>query len=929
MKIEQHLALIRLKMFSRENIFLMKLTFSIYLLFCLQLVAFNSFSQGKVTLNSKKEPIGVVLNQIEKQTSYSFVFNNSDIDISKKIDINVLNEDLDKVMPMLFDTAKINYQIKNGLIILSSKKRKNKNKEQQAKYTLSGTVKDAITGETLLGADVLIKGAEKGSVTNEYGFYSLTLPEGDYIIEVLYLGFATKQINIKLVSNVKLNIDLSPEENSLEEIIVTSNTNTKSQVKNVLTGSVNLKPDDIEKVPAFFGEPDITRVVLTQPGVSSVGEGTAGFNVRGGGIDQNLLLLDEAPLYNSSHLWGLFSVVNTETIKDIKFYKGGIPARFGGRGSSVLDMRQREGNSKSFRGRGGVGLLFSRLTLEGPIKKDKINYLVSGRRTYFDFLLPALQGEDANDNKLYFYDLSTKLTWQIDDNNKLFLSGYFGKDVMKAEYLRGDRFDIETGEYVKQPDGQIDFGWSNATLTLRWNHIFSSKLFMNASAIFSRYNYSLNSINAGGPSQVTQRLNSFKWSSNIDNYILKPDFTYFMDLDTKVRFGLHGTHYRFSPAEIDNQDDNGNNINFMTEKAFVAAPYGEVEKKWEKLSVNLGLRYSFFFNVGAQTVAEYIDGFPKSLNTISKEVNYSNGEIIKSYAGFEPRISLKYNIDDLKAFKFGYNRMYQYIHLISNSTAALPFDVWKLSGKHIKPLEVNQVAFGYAFDTPNKMFNFTIDSYYKDFNNLVEYINNAELFIKENLETQLLPAKGYSYGLELAAYKNKGKLTGNVNYTYSVSRRKTTSEFIHENINNGSYFASNYDKPHLLNAMLAYQITNCWRVETFFTYQAGRPTTLITGRINAIENENDFYLTYSDRNAYRLKDTHRMDLSITFEPKGNPDTSWQSSWGFGVYNLYGRKNVFSTYYNNSVNTSGANQLTRKEFSLLGAPIPFITYNFKF
>ncbi|CAM1334706.1 TonB-dependent receptor plug domain-containing protein [Tenacibaculum aestuariivivum] len=933
MKNKQFITSLGLKNVSKKHSFLMKLTLSIFLFCCLQIAATNTFSQNNVTLNYKNKSLDVILNQIEKQTNYNFVFNNDEVNIQKKFTINVINKNVNKVMKLLFKNTSIKYQVKNTLIILSKEKYIYQNdilKKQQQKYTISGAVKDATTGETLLGANVIVKNPLKGTVTNEYGFYSMTLLKGIYVVEISYIGYKSKQLEVVLNKDIKRDFELTLAENALEEVVIKSINTSKSQLKTILTGVSSLKASEIKKLPAFFGEPDITRAILTQPGVSTVGEGASGFNVRGGNIDQNLLLLDEAPLYNSSHLWGLFSAINADALKDIKFYKGGIPARFGGRASSVLDMRQKEGSSKIFKGEGGVGLLFSRVTLEGPIKKDKLSFLVSGRRTYFDLFFP-LAGEDLKKQKMYFYDLNTKLAWNINDNNKLFLSGYFGQDIMKFKATEETVYDKKTQKDKKEPAGKIDFSWNNATTSLRWNHIFSSKLFMNVSTIYSSYKYKLAAENEG-PSQ-TDSGSSFEWTSSVENYIFKPDFTYYLNPDTKMRFGIHGTYYRFTPAKVTSTEKGVNDIDFSVEKGLEIAPYYELEKKWNKLSLNLGVRYSTFRNLGPYEVASYVSGLPKTLSTVTGQMKYKSGETIKEYAGFEPRLSLKFDVDDRKSLKIGYNKMYQYIHLMSNSSAALPFDVWKLSGKYVKPLEVNQYSFGFAFDSKNRNYNFSVEGYYKDFKNLVEYVNNADLFINKNIETQLLPAKGYAYGTEFSVHKTKGKLTGNLNYTYSVSKRKTVSEFSSENINNGAYFSSNYDKPHIFNATANYKFSDKWTMGTFFTFQSGRPTTIITGRGVYGDNQDETVFTYSDRNAYRMQNTHRLDVSLTYTPVKKTTSKWQGSWSFGVYNIYGRKNAFSNYYTFSnkqnQNVGISKTLNKKQFSMFGAPIPFVTYNFKF
>ena len=906
MKIKPIAVSLKLKYISKRSTFLMKLSCTIYLVCCFQLLAVNSFSQNKVTLKLDNTSLQSILNQIESQTSYSFVFNNDKIDSDQNFSIDVLKKDIASTIDLLFSNTRIRYKFRNKLIILTNHKSQNKS------YTISGTINDAATGETLIGANIIVMGESKVAMTNEYGFYSLTLPQGNYILQISYLGYTSKEESIELNVSLKQNFELQPSSIVLDEIVVTSNTKSKSQVRNVLTGINNLKIADIKKLPAFFGEPDINRVILTQPGVSSIGEGTSGFNVRGGNIDQNLILLDEAPMYISSHLWGFFSVINTDGIKDMKLYKGGIPARYGGRASSVLDIRQKEGNTKEFKGEGGLGTLFSRVTLEGPIVKDKLNFLVSGRRSYFDLFFPLL---DIENTKVSFYDLNTKISWKINENNKLFVSGYFGADVMKFD----DKVTSESHHPPGAKSSSLGFRWANATSTLRWNHLFSDKLFMNVSGIYSSYKYALESKNVNGG--FININGNFKWNSGVENWIVKPDFIYYSNSNTKMRFGVNSTVYKFTPEKLSSDETGLKPKDLDVDIGLEIAPYYEIEKSWDKLFLNLGLRYSWFGNIGPNTVSQYNPNFPMTVNTIIDRRKYKKGDIVKSYSGFEPRFSLKYDLSDQKAIKIGYNRTFQYIHLISNTAAALPFDIWKPSGSYIKPLEVNQISIGYAYDTPDKKYNVSVEGYYKTFKNFVEYKNGADLFINENIETQLLPADGYAYGLELGLYKNRGRLTGNFNYTYSVSKRKTTSLFNTENINGGKYYPSNYDRPHMLNLTANYDLGKKWDMSFFFTYQTGRPNTAPTGRLNFDGNP---YLTYSDRNAFRIPDTHRMDISFTYKPTGNPDSKWQSSWNFGVYNLYGSKNAFSVF-----STFNNNQLKTYKFSVLGAPIPFVTYNFKF
>ncbi|WP_219007839.1 TonB-dependent receptor [Aquimarina litoralis] len=860
-------------------------------------MGFHGFSQNNITLEEENSSLKSIIQKIEEQTSYRFILNNDVIDINQEFSIKVIEKDLEKTLKLIFKNSTISYKIKKKHIILSESKRKSND------FTISGIVKDSSTGETLLGASIIVTDTNQGIFTNEYGFYSITLQKGDYFLEISYLGYTTKKLKIQLQEDTNFNIELEPVPSELDEVIIASNHNNKSQVKPILGGTNILTTSEIKKIPSLLGEPDITRAVLTQAGINSIAEGTSGFNVRGGNVDQNLILLDEAPLYNTSHLFGLFSIFNTDAIKILKLYKGETPARFGGRGSSVLEIQQRNGNSKRIKGEGGLGLLFSGLSIEGPIKKDKLSFLASGRRSYFDVFFPLFKGNEAVD-KFLFYDLNTKLTWNINKNNTLYASGIFAADVIKFNQ------EEENGEGGFDTD--LDLGWTNTTATLRWNHIFSNKLFSNITGIYSKYDFSLG---------IREDLEGedFEETSNrfVENWIFKPDFTYYPNPTTQMRFGLYNNLYLFVPKL------NNTEVNEVLdkEKALELATYFSIEKQWNKLSLQTGLRYSWFANFGEERIAIYDPNFPQTPSSIIGYREVSNNEISKSYFGLEPRISLKYNLNNRKAFKIGYNRMFQYIHSITDQTIPLPNNIWKPAGEHIAPLEVNQFSAGYAYDSKNQHYNFLIEGYYKAFSNIVEYKNGAQSGALDNLETELVPAQGFSYGLEISAYKNKGKLTGNANYTYSVSKRKTKSNFSAEQINNNTYFPSNFDRPHIFNVTANYKLSKKWEIGAFFTYQTGRPITQPNGRFTF---DGDSFITYSDRNAFRVPDTHRADISFTYTPTDNTKTNWKGSWNFGVYNVYGRKNAFSV---NSV--FDGNQLETSQISFIAAPIPFISYNFKF
>lgn len=787
----------------------------------------------------------------------------------------------------------------------------------QKTFTLSGTITDD-TGESLIGATVYTQDKSRGVISNEYGFYSLTLEEGSHTLVISFIGFLDQEKTINLNSDISLNIALQTEAEQLNEVVLLAS-DQENKARTPLAGVSKIKASDVKRLPSLLGEADVNRYILTTPGITSVGEGTSGFNVRGGGIDQNLIIIDETPLYNSSHLWGFFSIINPDAIKNLELYKGGIPARFGGRGSSVLDIRLKEGNNKGISGDAGIGMLFSRLTLSGPIKKDKLNFMVSARRSYFDVFFPLL-GDEVENSKVYFYDLSTKLSWKINPRNTMYASGYFGADVMKLSFDAEEDLtqnNNTNNTNTESADEEIDFRWKNATATLRWNHLFSNKLFLNMTTGFSRYNYTLRSENdaGGGPAGTS---GSFTWNSSITNWIVKPDFTLYVSPETKVRFGVHAISHEFAPAKITNTDEGINNTKLPIEKGLEVAPYATLNQKWNNFSMALGVRYSWFGNIGPSTVYYYDKTQPKASNSVINTKNFKKGDIIKRFGGVEPRLALNYKLSEKEDLKLGIDRNLQYIHLVSNTTGALPFDTWKPAGKHIDPLDVRQISMGYH---KTGGIGYTVEAFYKTFDQLVDYKDGADLFINKQLETELLPASGFAYGIELGLTKDTGKLTGRFNYTFSRSKRKTTSTHKSENINDGAYYSSNFDRPHVGNLSVNYPLSKRLSLQTFFTYQTGRPITQAIGRFSLAGKE---YIQYSERNAYRLPNVHRLDISFILKSKNKKRRTKSGNWTFGVYNVYGRANAltrFSNFYMGELRTF--------DFSPVGAPIPFISKNISF
>ncbi len=765
----------------------------------------------------------------------------------------------------------------------------------QDTYTLSGRIQDASSGEVLIQATIQVPELQMGAYTNEYGFYSLSLPEGTYSVRFSYIGFASITREITLASSQSLDIELEQEGVQVEAVVISAEAEDEN-VSQVEMSTVKLNIMQVRKMPQLLGEVDIIRSMQLMPGVTTVGEGATGFNVRGGNVDQNLILLDESPVYNSSHLLGFFSVFNADAIKDVKLYKGGIPAKYGGRLSSVMDIRQKEGNNKQFAMTGGIGLLSSRLTVEAPLQKEKSSFMISGRRSYMDLFLKLSDDPDLNSNTLYFYDLNAKVNYTLGDKDRLYLSGYLGNDVF------GFQEDFR-------------FQWGNQTGTLRWNHLFSDKLFSNFTAIYSDYEYLIGIPESSGESDP------FEWTSHIYNYNLKADFGYFLNPQNTIEFGASALLYRFQPGDVDFLGDrtNFNDFALEHEHAMEYAAYLSNEQKiGSKLTLKYGLRYSLFQNIGSGTVYKYAEGVPRSETSIVDTLQYGSREVIKSFGGLEPRLAVNYRLDDESSLKASYNRTRQYIHLISNTTAATPIDVWKPAGSYVDPATADQVAFGYFRNFSNNMFEASVEVYYKQFQDLVDYKDGANLLFNQTIETELLSGDGRAYGAEVLIRKNKGDLTGWLAYTLSRTERQV------EGINNGEYYPSNYDKLHDVSLVLNYQISKSWDIGANFAFMTGRPITYPDGRYTY---DGITVPVYSNRNGARTPAYHRLDLSANLNPRKNEGRRWKSTWNFGVYNAYNRRNPYSIYFRQNENNPNVTEAV--QLSIFGSIIPSVTYNFQF
>ncbi len=770
----------------------------------------------------------------------------------------------------------------------------------QEKFSLSGTISDSNTNETLIGVTVIIEELKTGTTTNEYGFYSITLPKGNYTVRYTYIGFQDIVEQINLTENIRKNVSLKETDYQLDEIIVSENIEKPNIEKPEM--SVNkISVNTIKKLPVVLGETDILKSILTLPGVTNAGEGQSGFNVRGGAADQNLILLDEATIYNSSHLFGFFSVFNADAIKDLKLYKGGVPARFGGRVASVLDIYQKDGNSNGFHINGGIGLISSRILAEGPIVKDKGSFLVAGRSSYAHLFLKLTD----NENSAYFYDLNTKLSYKLNDNNNLYLSGYFGRDVFSL-----NKSFVNT--------------YGNSVLNLRWNHLYTDKLFSNLSLIYSDYYYGL-----------TLDFVGFNWDSGIKNYNIKYDFKHYLNDKTKMTYGLNAVYYDFNPGKIEpNNDESSINPDQLDKKyAFEPAFYIDAEQKLsEKFSINYGLRYSLFYRLGSQEINVYANNeavsYDNELKIYEKATpigtkKYGTNEVIANFSNLEPRFSMAYIINKEQSVKASYNRMTQYLHLISNTQSPTPLDVWAPSDDFLKPQILDQFAIGYQKNTKNGKYSFEVESFYKYVKNRLDYIDGADLIANNAIEQVVLAGKSRAYGLEILARKNEGKLNGWISYTLSRSEQKTEGRTAEETgINNGNWYKTGWDKTHNLSVTGVYELNEKWSFGSIFSLQTGQPVTYPNGQY---VYQGISVPSYGARNANNLPAYHRLDISATLTPRNNVNKKWKGEWVFGIYNVYSRKNAASISFRQNAD-SGNNEAVR--LSIFGI-VPSVTYNFKF
>jgi hypothetical protein len=750
----------------------------------------------------------------------------------------------------------------------------------QEKATLSGTIRNSETGEVLISAEVIVKNLHGvGVLSNAYGFYSLTLPPGRYTLSVQYLGFIVLTDTVTLETNLTKNYDLTPEPIKFNEVVV-SGERTNTNVTSTEMSATKLEVKSLANVPVLLGEKDILKTLQLLPGIKSAGEGSTGFYARGGGVDQNLIILDEAPVYNSSHLLGFLSVFNSDAIKDVKVMTGDMPAEYGGRLSSVVDIRTNDGNMKKFDGSGGIGLLDSRLMVEGPIVKDEGSFIISGRRTYADLFFKLSSDTTVKKTSLYFYDLNAKANYTLGEHDRLYLSGYFGRD----------NFDY--------PD-IVGFNWGNTTGTLRWNHLFSGKLFSNTSLIFSDYKYT--NLVGSGTSQ-------YEILSGIRDANLKIDMQYSGSTESSVKFGVNSIYHTFIPGTITaGPTSAANNLVLEHKYAFENAAYLAHEFELSPIfRINYGLRYSIFTLIGPADVYTY-----DANGEVTSFLHYGPGSAIKTYSNLEPRLAMTYLLDESSSIKTSYTRTAQYLHLLSNSTTTNPSDLWVPSSNNVLPQTADQISAGYFKNFDANTYETSIEFYYKNMKDLIDYRNGADLQLNPTVESLLLYGKGWSYGAEMLVRKRLGAFTGWIGYTLSRTREQFPE------INHGASFPARQDQTHNISLVGMYDYSDRWSFGATWVYWTGNAVTfpsgnyLIGGRLIPY---------YTERNGYRMPAYHRLDLSATYKFNKN------SQLNFSLYNAYDRANAYSIFFRRDPNDPTKTQAVQLTLFPI---IPSLTYNFNF
>jgi len=884
------------------------------------------------------QPFLKLVEDLEQKSNYRFFFNPTVVD-SLTITISATNKTINEILDEVFRSSNFRYAVDENQYIYitlqepiltdlpsdfftgvkstadSLKRRSDNSRFEEAEKvkveklttigvrgatnkptaSIAGYIRNSKSGEPVIGASVLIESPLIGIATDPNGFYSITLPKGTHQLKIRSMGMKSLERNVLLHSDGKLNIEMEEDVLPLKEVIIESDRDER--VLGMQMGLEKIDIKTLKQIPLALGEVDVLKAILTLPGVQSVGEGTVGFNVRGGATDQNLILFNDAAIYNPSHLFGFFSAFNPDLLKNVELYKSGIPAEYGGRISSVLDVTTREGNKKKWAGSGGISPITGRFALEGPIIKDKSSFLIGGRSTYSDWLLRQIPSSTLKDSEASFYDLNLNISHEINSKNSIYLSGYLSKDRFKLQ-------------------NDTAYSYSNQALSAKWRHIFGNRFFAVFTGNFSGYDYTISSSN--------NPVNAFDLSYSIKQVQGKVDFNYFLNAKHTINFGVGAIRYQLSPGTLTPGGEESLIIPdvLQNEQAIESAIYlGDNFEINPDLSLYAGLRYSFFQNNGPRDLFIYQPGSPRDVTSIIDTVSYTAGQKLSTAGGPEVRVSVRYRLKTNASFKVSYNRTRQYIQMLSNTTAIAPTDIWKLSDPYIKPLIGDQISAGFYYNSKRTSFETSFEAYYKIMENFLDYKGGAELILNHHIETDVLNASGKAYGAEFMIRKSTGKLNGWLSYTYSRSLLQTAGDSDAETINRGEYYPSNYDKPHAVNLIGNYKFNRRFSFSLNVVYSTGRPITLPISKYTIDGAER---LLYSDRNQFRIPDYFRTDFSFNLEGSHKMKKLAHSSWSFSVYNLTGRRNAFSVYF-----TTENGVVKGYKLSIFGNPIPTITYNFKF
>lgn len=905
----------------------------------------TAYSQAikKVSANFIDVPFSQFVQEAEAQTGYRFYYDASQTD-SLKVNYRAEDEPLDKVLDEVLKNTGLKYNFDSqGHVFITKNvqvyttlppnffggktaadtlfragfdeeseadKANNKLKASlenklfeigiktssigQGSATIAGYVRDVKTGEPIIGANITTENKKAGVVTDQFGYFSLTLPKGRQTLLISSIGMNDTKRQVMLYSDGKLSIEMYEYVPTLKRVIVSADKTVN--VKGVDMGVQKISIKNIRQIPTAFGEADVLRAVLTMPGVTSAGESSTGFNVRGGAADENLILFSDATIYNPAHFFGFFSAFNPDVVKDVQLYKSSIPEKYGGRLASVLDVTSREGNKKKFAGNGGIGPLTSRFTLEGPIDSGRTSFILGGRTTYSDWILKQIPNDSYKNSSASFYDINLNISHEFNPKNNLYITGYISRDKFRL-------------------NSDTAYQYSNKNANIKFKHIFNNKFYGVFTAGVDAYDFSISSTH--------NVVNAYKFAFDIQQSSFRADFSYSPNNKHTIDFGLTSLLYKLHPGDYTPADKGSLVVEdkIQAEQGLESALYlGDKYDVSPKLSINAGVRLSMFNYLGAHTQYNYANGLPREVVNITDTANYASGKVIKTYAGPEIRISARYSLSDNASIKVSYNSLRQYIHMLSNTTAISPTDIWKLSDSYIKPQLGDQVSLGLYHNFKSNTIETSVEVYYKRLKNYLDYKSGATLVLNHHIETDIANAKGKAYGVEVMIKKTAGKLNGWVSYTYARTMLKTDDPLARP-INRGEYYPSDFDKPHSVNFIGNYRFSHRFSISLNAVYSTGRPITLPIGEYYY---GGSYRVLYSDRNQYRIPDYFRTDFSMNIEGNHKVHQFAHSSWTIGLYNVTGRKNPYSVYF-----TSEDGAVKGYKLSIFGTVIPFINYNFRF